>query len=131
LRANLGLPHRGISEIQAQLTEGITFHCMNGSASMAVSKKEYEAANARMAAKREGPIAVAARYDRPRRRVVISLSHGMEFVFPADLAEGLASAAPADLAEIKIMPSGLGLHWPLLDADVYLPGLLAGVFGTK
>src|SRR5882724_5472962 len=98
---------------------------------MPVTKKEYEEANARMAAKREGPIAVAARFDRVRRRVVVSLSRDMEFVFPVELAQGLAGAAPADLADIEITPSGLGLHWPRLDADLYVPALLAGVFGTK
>jgi hypothetical protein len=25
----------------------------------------------------------------------------------------------------------LGLHWPKLDADVYLPALMQGVFGSK
>jgi len=27
--------------------------------------------------------------------------------------------------------TGLGLHWPKLDADVYVPALLQGVFGSK
>ena len=39
--------------------------------------------------------------------------------------------SPADLAEIKVSPAGLGLHWPKLDADVYVPALLQGVFGSK
>jgi hypothetical protein len=46
------------------------------------------------------------------------------------LAEGLADAKPADLAAIEITPAGLGLHWPRLDADLYLPALLEGVFGS-
>jgi hypothetical protein len=59
------------------------------------------------------------------------LNHGVEFIFPTEIAEGLAGAAPADLAEIEISPSGLGLHWPRLDADLYLPGLLSGMFGSR
>mgnify|MGYP002146897045 CR=1 FL=1 len=35
------------------------------------------------------------------------------------------------LADIEISPAGLGLHWPQLDADVYLPALLQGVFGSR
>ncbi len=38
---------------------------------------------------------------------------------------------PADLAEIEISPSGFGIHFPRLDADLYLPALLQGVFGSK
>jgi hypothetical protein len=52
-------------------------------------------------------------------------------MFPPQLAEGLAGAAPADLGEIEISPAGLGLHWPRLDADLYVPALLQGVFGTR
>ena len=77
------------------------------------------------------PRAVRARYDRRLGRVVVSLDSGLELAFPPRLAEGLSGAAPAELAEIQISPSGLGLHWPRLDADLYVPGLLAGVFGSR
>ncbi|MER8672015.1 DUF2442 domain-containing protein [Mesorhizobium sp. M1156] len=33
--------------------------------------------------------------------------------------------------ESGISPTGLGLHWPQLDADVDVPALLQGVFGSK
>jgi hypothetical protein len=77
------------------------------------------------------PHAVAARYDRGSERIVVSLSNGLDLGVPVNLAEGLAGARAADLAEIEITPTGLGLHWPRLDADLYLPGLLEGVFGTR
>ncbi|HET8750413.1 MAG TPA: DUF2442 domain-containing protein, partial [Sphingomicrobium sp.] len=35
------------------------------------------------------------------------------------------------LEDIQITPSGLGLHWPKLDADLYVPGLLQGLFGSR
>ena len=47
------------------------------------------------------------------------------------LIEGLAGAAPDDLAAIEITPAGLGLHWPRLDADLYIPALMQGCFGSK
>jgi hypothetical protein len=56
---------------------------------------------------------------------------GVELTFPTQLAEGLADASPDSLAEIEISPAGLGLHWPRLDADLYVPALLQGVFGSK
>lgn len=84
-----------------------------------------------MAAQREAGHAVSARYDRRRSRVVVALNTGVELTFPTQLAEGLAGASPDSLAEIEISPAGLGLHWPKLDADLYVPALLQGVFGSK
>ena len=34
-------------------------------------------------------------------------------------------------AAIELDADGFGLHFPTLDADVWLPGLLAGHFGSK
>lgn len=77
-----------------------------------------------------GPRATAARYDRRRARVVVSLDNGLELAFPPRLAEGLDTGGPDDLASVEISPTGLGLHWPKLDADLYLPSLMAGIFGS-
>jgi hypothetical protein len=77
-----------------------------------------------------GPRAVAARYDRRRARVVLSRDNDLELAFPPDLAEGLDQASASELATIEISPGGFGLHWPKLDADLYLPALLSGVFGS-
>ena len=98
---------------------------------MAITEQEFQRAEKRTQALRQKAQAVAARYDRRRARVVVTLSTGLELAFPVDLIEGLAGAPPADLAVIEITPAGLGLHWPTLDADVYLPALLEGVFGTR
>jgi Protein of unknown function (DUF2442) len=78
-----------------------------------------------------GPIAQAARYDSRRGLIVITLEGGCEFAFPVALAEGLADAPRSKLRKIKISPNGLGLHWPLLDADLYVPGLIQGAFGSR
>lgn len=76
------------------------------------------------------PAAVSAHYDRRRKRVFVRLSSGLDIGFaPAD-TQGLEAARPAELTEIEITPSGFGLHFPRLDADVYLPGLLEGHLGS-
>ena len=98
---------------------------------MAISEQEVVKAEQRMAALREGGYAIAARYDRHRSRVVVKLSTGVELAFPAELAQGLRGASDDALAEIEISPSGLGLRWPKLDADLYVPALVQGVFGTR
>jgi hypothetical protein len=98
---------------------------------MEVSEREFEEAERRMAKLREAGHAVSARYDRRKSRIVVMLNTGVQLAFPTELAEGLAGAQPESLAEIEISPAGLGLYWPLLDVDVYVPALLQGVFGSK
>jgi hypothetical protein len=77
------------------------------------------------------PQATSARYDRRSARIVVSLSNGLELGVPVHLTQGLAGAKASDLSVIEITPTGLGLHWPRLDADLYLPALLEGVLGTR
>ncbi|MBN9425713.1 MAG: DUF2442 domain-containing protein [Burkholderiales bacterium] len=98
---------------------------------MAIPDQAFEQAEDHATALREQGHAVAARYDDSRARIVIELSNGIEIAFPPHLAEGLAGASADALADIVITPTGLGLHWPKLDADLYVPALLQGVFGTK
>jgi len=77
------------------------------------------------------PHAVSAHYDRKTKRVVIHLSSNLIVSFsPADV-QGLEFAKPSQLDEIKISPSGFGIHFPAVDADVYVPGLLEGFLGSK
>src|SRR3989339_601330 len=95
-------------------------------------KDESEAANERAAARlAKTPTAVAARYDRRIGRLVIDLSTGLSIAFKPHDAQGLEEAKPEQLAKIEISPSGFGLHFPDLDADLYLPRLLEGVFGSR
>lgn len=76
------------------------------------------------------PRAVAARYDRRVGRVVVTLSNGLELGFRPHDAQGLEGAKPAQLALIEVSPSGQGLHFPALDADLLVSGLLRGLFGS-
>lgn len=98
---------------------------------MAISEREFAQAERRMEERRAAGYVVAARYDGPSARLVVELSNGVELAVPAKNIERLARAEEAELAEIEISPAGLGLHWPKLDADVYVPALLQGVFGSK
>ena len=98
---------------------------------MAITEPELERAVTRTQKEHDAGHALSARYDRRRRRVVVRLNTGIEVTFPVVLAEGLAGASPEDLAEIEVSPTGLGLHWPRLDADLYVPALLQGVLGSR
>ena len=70
--------------------------------------------------------------------VTIAMARGSSFGwtrdwtsrFRSDLPRGLKDADEDDLRDIEISPTGLDLHWPRLDADLYVPGLLAGRTGS-
>ena len=81
--------------------------------------------------RRTEPRAAASRYDRESGRIVVDLTNGCTFAFPARLAQGLEAATDAQLAEVEILGGGYGRHWEGLDVDLSVPGLLAGLFGTR
>jgi Protein of unknown function (DUF2442) len=83
------------------------------------------------AARLAEPRAATARHDRALGRVVIELTNGCTFAFPPRLAQGLENASAEQLAEVEILGAGSGLHWESLDVDLSVPGLLAGLLGTK
>lgn len=77
------------------------------------------------------PRAKAARFDRQLGRVIVDLTNGCTFAFPPRLAQGLESASDDELEKLEILGAGYGLHWEALDVDLSIPGLLAGIFGTR
>jgi len=79
----------------------------------------------------KAPSAVAARYNRKSGKVIVSLSSGVDISFSPSDAEGLDNATASQLGQIEITPSGLGIHFPKLDANLYLPALLEGVLGSR
>lgn len=80
---------------------------------------------------RDEPRAASARYDRKTGRIVVDLTNGCTFAFPARRAQGLEKADDGALAEVEVLGLGAGLHWERLDVDLSVPGLIAGLFGTK
>lgn len=95
------------------------------------TSKALAAAKRRGMARLRRPRAASAHYDAGRKRIVVCLTTGIEIGFTPEQAQGLAGAAPEDLAAIEIEELGLGLHFPKLDADLYVPALLEGVLGSK
>ena len=96
------------------------------------SNHDFEMANERgKELQKAFPHAVAAHYDRASGRVVIDLSSKLTVSFSPRDAEGLENAKPSELEKIEISPSGLGLHFSRLDADLYVPGLLEGFLGSR
>ena len=99
---------------------------------MIITDTQRLAAERRMTAEIRGrPRAVDAAYDEQRDRIVVTLDNGLELAFPPRLAQGLEEAGIDDLRTIEISPLGDGLHWPSLDADLYVPALLQGLLGSR
>jgi len=96
-----------------------------------LTHEQFAAAKARGAARMRGPRAVSAHYDAGRNRVIVRLTTGVEIGFAPREAEGLEHASPDDLREIEVEAFGLGIHFPRLDADLYVPALLEGALGSK
>ena len=99
---------------------------------MEISDAVFEAATRRgKTIKASFPAVVSARYDRRISRVVISLASGLQIAFAPRDAQGLENAHPADLSDAQISASGLGVHFPKINADIYIPALLDGFLGSK
>ena len=61
----------------------------------------------------------------------MDLNTGVTIMVPMHLIEELSDAAADELGGIEISPAGIELHWPRLDANVYVPSLIQGIYGTK
>lgn len=91
---------------------------------MSITESEFVAANARAWHTNEsGPVALAARYDASLDRLLVELASGQVVTLSHRDLPGLEQASSDDLACIEVSPSGLGLHFPAVDGDVYLPAL--------
>lgn len=99
---------------------------------MTQTHDEIEAANERAATQLANiPTALEARYDRRIGGIVVDLSTRLSIVFKPHDAQGLEKATPDQLHDIEISPSGLGIYFPALDVDIYLPALLEGFLGSR
>ncbi|CAN7164071.1 DUF2442 domain-containing protein [Caballeronia sp. LjRoot29] len=79
----------------------------------------------------EHPVAVFVSFNPADGRVAIELSNGALFAIPARIIQGLENASDSDLNEIEITASGTGLYFPIVDADILVAPLLAGVLGSR
>lgn len=73
---------------------------------------------------------VDARYDRKADMLHLTLRKGIVIRLPRAHIRELTNAAPDDVARVEIQPGGDGITFRRLNADIYVPGLLADELGT-
>ena len=97
-----------------------------------MANKEITEANRRAENLLAGtPTVKAVSYSKKLDRVLFELSDGLMIGVKPQALEELKDAKPEDLQNAEISPSGLGIHFSSIDADIYLPSLLEGHFGSK
>jgi Protein of unknown function (DUF2442) len=77
------------------------------------------------------PRARSVVYDQAQDVVLIYLQTDVFVGIPRQLLQGLENATAGDLADFWLSSNGDALHWETLNASFSIPGLVAGVFGTK
>ena len=94
---------------------------------------EIDAAIQRASAVADEPRVISVEY-RPGRGLdllILQMSDGHRCVLPREDLQGLRNATREQVAKIEILGQGTGLHWPLLNVDLYVPALLSGIYGSR
>ena len=60
------------------------------------------------------------------RTLIVALADGRNLIVPIEWYPRLAHATPAERANWRLIGRGQGVHWPDLDEDISVEGLLAG-----
>jgi hypothetical protein len=63
------------------------------------------------------------------KMICVLLSDGREIRFPVTFNKRLRNASLKQIKNIEIICEGTGLHWPDLDEDLSITGIVEGRFG--
>jgi hypothetical protein len=105
---------------------------MGANSTTAADRKRFAGARALGDREAQEPSAVrAARYDGRRDAFELEFTGGGTMTIPRAAITELTDAPPRILKAVIVSPAGDALAWGALDVDVYIPGLLERVFGTR
>ncbi len=74
-----------------------------------------------------GRRALAVRYDRASGRIILDLTNGCVYAFPAVGVPAIANFSHDQLATVKLGPGGGDLEWEAEDMQLSVPGLLMAI----
>jgi hypothetical protein len=97
----------------------------------ALAEQISQAKKAAIAEEKAGPCAHEVEYDPQQNLIVFYFTNGSQFAVPPNLIQGLQGATVEQLNDVWLDQAGLSVHWPSLDADFSILGLVQGIFGTK
>jgi len=102
-------------------------------ARVVTTNSEIDQAIARARKLREGPLVKEVEYraEAALDMIILKLTDGSRRMIPREDLQGLETGTPSQLRRVEIVGGGTGLHWPELGADLYVPALLQGIYGTK
>ena len=85
------------------------------------------------AAAPEEPVVVGAALtsEDDQRLFSLKMSDGSRHLIPVQKLEHLSNAPDETVLNFEVRDGGLGIRWPELDLDLYVPALLHGVYGTE
>lgn len=96
------------------------------------TEREWKAAGRSMRdMQRHVPHAVAAAYAPKVRRLLVTLSDGLEIALDPSRLQALENAKPSALKNIEINAAGYELFFPALEEGIWLPGVLGGLMGSR
>src|SRR5687768_8484646 len=105
---------------------------MGANSTSAEDRERYARARAVGAREAHAPSAVTtARYIGRRDAIELEFAGGGTMTIPREAIGELADASPSILNGVTVSPAGDALAWRALDVDIYIPGLLERVFGTR
>jgi hypothetical protein len=77
------------------------------------------------------PWVIRILYEAKEDLMTLYLADGLKVSIPRKQLQGLEGAHLSQLSKIEIVGNGTGLHWPLLDVDRDVLGLLQQRFGAN
>lgn len=108
---------------QARTRSSLKLHALLGQTR--ITAADFESANQCAAStKAIFPPVESVKYDGAAERLVILLQNGVQLSISPRSIRGLEHARPCDLDNAEISPSGLGIHFRKIDADLYVPSLM-------
>jgi hypothetical protein len=75
--------------------------------------------------------AIASKAWYENEKICILFTDNREIRFPVSMNKKLSKATVLQLNNIEIICNGTGLHWPELDEDLSVIGILDGRFGLE
>jgi hypothetical protein len=100
-------------------------------AKVITTRADIDAAIARAKNEPDEPLVVTAEYIAKWDLFIVALTDDSPLVLPRERSQGLERASEAQLANLQVLALGTSLHWEDLDFDLYVPALVAGIYGTK